>query len=629
MAKNSIPTVKKTLELFHEGENYYAYRYFGAHKAKKGRKEGVVFRVWAPAAKAVSVTGDFNGWNTFSNPAEIVADGIWEAFIPDVAEFSAYKYAITFEDLSVHLKSDPYAFHSETNGNTASKIYFLDGCFEWSDESWFKKRSELPSITERPMNIYEVHFGSWKRYPDGNYFDYKKLADELIPYVKDMGYTHIELMPITEYPFDASWDYQVTGYFSVPSRYGTPADFKYFVNKAHKAGLGIIVDWVPAHFPKDDFGRARFDGTCLYEDRDPLRMEHKSWGTLIFDFGKAEIQSFLVSSAMLLINEYHVDGLRVDAVAAMLYLDYDRRDGEWRPNEKGGKENLQAIAFLQKLNHAVGVEAPGAVMIAEESTAWPMVTMPPKDGGLGFHYKWNMGWMNDSLSYIATDPYFRKFEHGKITFPLMYAFSENYILPISHDEVVYGKKSLIDKMPGEYVDKFAGYRGFLVYMLSHPGKKLMFMGNEFGQFSEWQFAKELDWMLLDFDSHRLLEDFVKALNHFYLKNKCMWELDGDWTGFRWLNADDADHNVFSYQRIGKSGRALTFIINFSPVERKEYYVGVPKNKAYTEVFNSDAAIYGGRNISNQGTLRPKKGEVNGFPQYLSLTLPPLAAIVLK
>lgn len=627
MVKKNVQSLSKTLELFHRGEHYFAYRFFGVHKMTRYRKEGAVFRVWAPNANFVSVVGDFNDWNGYTNTMSLVAPGIWEVFIPGVPEFASYKYAVTFQDGRTVLKADPYAVHSETNGNTASKIYFMDDCFQWSDEKWLKKRDSVSSPTEVPMNIYEVHLGSWKRYADGEHFDYHKLADELIPYVKDMGYTHIELMPITEYPLEMSWGYQVTGYFSVTSRYGTPADFMYFVNKAHKAGIGVIVDWVPAHFPRDEWALARFDGTPLYEDGNPLRGEHKSWGTLIFDYGKPEIQSFLISSAMMLLKEYHIDGLRVDAVAAMLYLDYDRN--EWCPNYYGGKENLEAIAFLRKLNHAVGVHEPSALMIAEESTAWPMVTRPPEDGGLGFHFKWNMGWMNDSLSYIEADPIYRKYEHGKLTFPLMYAFSENFILPISHDEVVYGKRSFIDKMPGSYENKLAGFKGFLTYMLSQPGKKLTFMGTEFGQFNEWNYSTELDWLLFDYEAHRQLHQFVKDMNHFYLENKCMWELDQSWEGFRWNSVDDSDSNVLAYTRISKTGRSLTFIINFSPVLRENYVIGVPKKKTYKEVFNSDDEKYGGSGILNSSPIKAELGETNDMKYHIKVTLPPLGAVILK
>ena len=626
MVKSKVKRIPKELQLFKQGENYFAYEYFGAHKTTKRKKEGVVFRVWAPNARNVSVVGDFNGWNESASPCEHIAEGVWEAFIPDVPEYSAYKYAITHQDYSTHYKADPYAFHSETDGKTASKVYFMDDCFKWSDAVWLKNRADI--FKPAPMNIYEVHVGSWKVHEDGNPLNYRDLADELIPYVKDMGYTHLELMPITEYPFPASWGYQVTGYFSVTSRYGVPADFMYFVNKAHKAGLGVLIDWVPAHFPKDDFALARFDGTPLYEDPNPLRGEHKAWGTLIFDFGKAEVQSFLVSSAMMFAKMYHIDGIRVDAVAAMLYLDYDRPDGQWCPNENGGHENIQAIAFLQKLNHAIATKSEGTIMIAEESTAWPLVTRPTESGGLGFHYKWNMGWMNDSLSYIKTDPYFRKYEHQKLTFPMIYAYSENYILPISHDEVVYGKGSLLNKMPGDYNQKFAGLRGFLMYMLSHPGKKLTFMGCELGEFDEWNFTKELDWNLLDFESHRKLHDFVRDANHFYLEHKALWEIEDDWSGFEWINPDDADHNIISYKRRAKSGREIIFVINFSPVTRENYYIGVDKKKPYKEIFNTDDVKYGGSGILNEGKLTAKKGEVNGKENYISITVPSLAAVVI-
>jgi len=627
--EDSINDVSTTLSRFHQGEDYHAYRYFGVHRCTRDGREGAVFRVWAPAAKAVSVVCDNNNWDSGADPCDKVADGVWERFIPDVPEYMAYKFAIIHNDDSLHLKADPYAFHSETCGKTASKVYYMDNCFTWDDENWYEAERKAGGLMNRPMNIYEVHFGSWRKYPDGNYYSYRKMAEELIPYVKSMGYTHIELMPLLEYPLDMSWGYQVTGYFSITSRYGTPADFMYFVNEAHKAGVGVLMDWVPAHFPKDDFGLAQFDGSYLYEDPDPLRREHPEWGTLIFNFGRGEIQSFLVSSAMMLLSEYHIDGIRVDAVAAMLYLDYGKKDGEWRANSKGGHENEQAIAFLQKLNHAVGVEKPEAVMIAEESTAWPLVTKPPVDGGLGFHYKWNMGWMNDSLNYMGTDPLFRKGNHNKLTFPMAYAFSENYILPISHDEVVYGKKSLLDKMPGEYEQKFAGLRSFLLYMMSEPGKKLLFMGSEFGQFSEWNYAKGLDWMLLEYESHRKMQGYTKDLNHFYLAHRCMWEKDDGWDGFQWINPDDSDHNVVSYRRIDKEGNELIFIINFSAVLRENYYVGVPKETAYREIFTTDDEKYGGSGMHNPERIETVKGDMNNLPQYVSVNIPALGGIVLE
>ncbi len=623
--------IQREFQLFHQGENYESYRIFGAHKVKKGRKEGVLFRVWAPRAKSVSVVGDFNDWEPSEGVMQPIDGGCFELFVPGVKEFSHYKYQITTKEDIVLEKADPYAFHAETTGfgaGTASKVYFPADKFVWTDDGWLNQRRQ-GDFMERPMNVYEVHFGSWRRYADGNCYDYHKIADELIPYVKHMGYTHVEVMPLMEYPFDGSWGYQPTGYFAVTSRYGTPDGFMYFVNKAHRAGIGVILDWVPAHFPKDDFGLASFDGDYLYEDPDPLRREHKGWGTMAFDFGRGEVQSFLISSAMFFLKEFHVDGLRVDAVAAMLYLDYGREDGEWTPNEFGGTENIQARSFLQKLNHAVGIHVPGALMIAEESTAWPLVTAPPKDGGLGFHFKWNMGWMNDSLSYIATDPFFRKSVHDKLTFPLCYAFSENYILPISHDEVVHGKKSLLDKMPGEYLDKFAGFRSFLLFMLSEPGKKLLFMGSEFGQFIEWRFDAGLDWNLLDFEQHQKTQVFVRDINHFYLKHKEMWEQDKGWEGFQWICADDTEQNILSYRRIAKSGRELIFVINFAPVLREHYGVDVPRKRAYHELISTDATVYGGYGYVNEGDLIPVSKPENPQEQYVEVTLPPLGAIVLR
>ncbi|MCR5785904.1 MAG: 1,4-alpha-glucan branching protein GlgB [Eubacterium sp.] len=627
MGNELLKSRSESVALFHEGENYEAYNFFGVHRAEEDGVSGALFRVYAPSAKSVRIVGDFNGWNVNSNYMHC-EDGIWEIFLPQIEEFSLYKYVIEHADGRLVFKADPYAFFAETDGASASKVYFIDDGFAWDDDDWMAERENAIAYTS-PVNIYEVHLGSWKRYEDGNCFDYKKLADELIPYVKSMGYTHIEIMPVTEYPFVGSWGYQVTGYFAVTSRYGTPDGFKYLVNKAHKAGVGILLDWVPAHFPKDEFGLIEFDGSYLYEDADPLKMEHKGWGTRCFDFGKGEVQSFLVSSAMMFLKEYHVDGLRVDAVAAMLYLDYDRGDGQWRPNENGGTENIQAIAFLQKLNHAVGTRVKGAVMIAEESTAWPMVTMPPSDGGLGFHYKWNMGWMNDTLSYVSMDPYFRKDNHNKLNFPLVYAFSENFILPISHDEVVHGKKSLLDKMPGEYDAKFDALRAFLIFMLASPGKKIMFMGQEFGQFIEWRYYEQLEWKLLDFDKHKKTLEYFREANNFYLKYSQMWELDSSWDGFKWINADDAEHNVLSFRRINQKGKELIFIINFSPVRWENYWVGVPENKEYKVLFNSNLEKYGGSGEFILEKLKTIDGDCNGFSQHVELDLPGNSAIVLE
>lgn len=615
--------------LFHEGNNFESYSYLGSHPASLDGQNGYSFRVWAPNAASISVVGDFNGWDPAISPMTRSEDGeIWECFIPVTEEYLNYKYHVVSNSGNIVLKADPYAFHSETRPGTASKLYSLENKFKWSDDAWLKSR-EKTDIFRSPMNIYEVQLGSWRVYESGAPFNYRKAADELIPYVKEMGFTHVELMPVTEYPYDGSWGYQVTGYFSPTSRFGTPEDFMYFVNKAHRNGIGVIMDWVPAHFPKDEFGLYEFDGTCLYEDPDPFRKEHEGWGTRVFNFGRTEVQSFLISSAMFWIKEYHIDGLRVDAVASMLYLDYDRPDGQWRPNKYGGKENLEAVEFLRKLNSSLLSRYPSVMMIAEESTAWPMVTKPPFDGGLGFTFKWNMGWMNDVLSYIKTDPIGRKYNHGKLTFPLMYAFAENFVLPISHDEVVHGKGSLLNKMPGSYEDKFAGLRGFLMYMLSQPGKKLMFMGAEIGQFSEWNYAKELDWSLLDYESHARLKTYFADANKFYLETPALWQCDDGWGGFQWIDADDSDRNIIAYRRIDNNGNEYVFIINFAPVLREDYQMGLPQAASYKEIFNSDSEKYGGQGHINPHALRMKNGGMHGFDQHISLTLPPLGAVVLK
>lgn len=614
--------------LFHRGENCRAYRVMGAHPLEWDGQSGVVFRVWAPHARAVSVVGDFNQWNVSEFPlTRITKGGIWGGFVPGIQPYDTYKFCVTGVTGKPEMKADPYAFHAETRPATASKYFPLDG-YEWNDDAWLRRRKRQPHY-ERPVNIYELHIGSWRKYTDGNPFSYDKLADELIPYIQDMGYTHIEMMPITEYPFDGSWGYQVTGYYAPTSRYGTPFDLMRFVDRCHQANIGVIMDWVPAHFPKDRYALARFDGEPCYESADPLTGEHKEWGTYIFDFKRPEVRSFLISSAVYWLDYYHLDGLRVDAVASMLYLDYNRRPGEWRPNKNGGHENLDAVEFLQKLNEAVFREYPETMMIAEESTAWPMVSRPTYSGGLGFNYKWNMGWMNDILSYMKTDPYFRPGLHRNLTFSFFYAFSENFILPISHDEVVYGKGSLVNKMPGDYAQKMAGVRAFMGYMMAHPGKKLLFMGSEFAQFNEWNYATGLDWGLLEQKPHVQMQRFFRSINRFYLRNSPMWQDDFSWNGFSWIANDDSQQSVIAFRRINRAGTDLIIVCNFQPVLREHYAIGVPRNTVCTEVFNTDRRIYGGAGIRTPKQLMPQPVPMHGCAQSISLTLPPLSVLYLK
>ncbi len=611
--------------LFHQGTAAKAYELMGSHRSVQDGKEGYLFRVWAPNAKKVAVMGDFNQWNETEYQMErSTRQGIWQIFIPELKEYASYKYMIEDARGNSFAKADPYGFHAETRPGTASKTFNLDR-YSWNDMEW-QSQQQSKSPYSSPMNIYEVHLGSWRKYQDGNYFDYEKLAEELIPYIKEMGYTHLELMPVSEYPFDGSWGYQVMGFYAPTSRYGSPEGFMSFVDACHQAGIAVILDWVPGHFPKDGSGLYRFDGSNCYEYDDPLKNEHKEWGTQVFDWGRNEVRSFLISNAVFWMDKYHIDGLRVDAVASMLYLDYGRKEGQWRPNINGGRENLEAVSFLQDLNKTVFQFYPGALMIAEESTAWPMVTKPGYAGGLGFNFKWNMGWMNDTLQYMKTDPLFRKGSHHNLTFALTYIFSENFILPLSHDEVVHGKGSLINKMPGAYEEKFANLRTYLSYMMAHPGKKLLFMGGEFAQFSEWDYKNELDWGLLGYEMHEKFHTFIKELNHFYLDSPELWEQDDSWEGFRWIQPDDSDSNVISFRRIDKKGGELIAVCNFSPVDREGYRIGVPKPGIYKTVFHSGLEKYGGARKRAEGGITAKAVSHNGYDYSLSIDLPGLSTI---
>lgn len=619
---------EEQIYLFHEGTNYRSYQILGSHLTgdEKGTC-GTSFRVWAPNAAWVSVVGDFNSWNVHSNPMKKVnASGLWELFIPGVKELQLYKYVIGTPSGELLYKFDPYAYYSELRPKTASIVYDIEG-YCWGDADWQKQKREKHSF-DQPMMIYEVHLGSWKRNEDGSFLNYREIAKELVDYVLDMGYTHIEIMPVMEHPFDGSWGYQVLGYYAVTSRYGTPKDFMYFIDLCHQNGIGVILDWVPGHFPKDSHGLARYDGTALYEHPDPRRGEHMQWGTLIFDYGRCEVKSFLISNIIFWLEYFHVDGFRVDAVTSMLYLDYAR--DEWLPNIYGGNENLEAAELLRKINATVQALYPNTLMIAEDSSQWQKVTAPVDHGGLGFTYKWNMGWMNDTLKYCSLDPYFRRWNHNLLTFSLTYAFSENFILPLSHDEVVHGKHSLLDKMPGEYRQKFAGLRCLFGYMISHPGKKLIFMGGEFGQFIEWKYDDVLDWFLLKYEMHQKMKDYVKALNHFYLNTSSLWEDDGGWNGFQWISTEDRDYSMLAYMRKGRNPENyIIAVINFTPVERQGYRLGVPEEAAFTQVFNSDEVSFGGIGAVCRDAIITEGVPCHGFDQSICLTVPPLSVVFIR
>ncbi len=618
------------LHLFHHGENFKAYELMGAHPAVYQRKRGYVFRVWAPHAVQVSVIGAFNGWNENSHVMERMVDGeTFELFIPSLKQFDVYKYCIKTRDGRTLYKCDPYAFHAEnpnSGSQNASKLYDLSG-YKWTDRAYLDKRKHT-NIYSAPMNVYEVNLLSWKLHEDGKYYTYRELAEELVEYVVKMGYTHVEFMPLTEYPFDGSWGYQVTGYYSITSRLGTPHDFMYLVDAFHRAGIGVILDWVPAHFPKDAFGLYEFDGEPLYESSQWDRKENKGWGTRRFDYGRNEVVSFLISSAVFLLENFHVDGLRVDAVASMLYLDYDKGPGEWVPNIYGENKNLEAVAFLRRLNEAVFKFFPSALMIAEESTAWPMVTRPTDMGGLGFNFKWNMGWMNDVLAYVSVNPIFRQYHHNKLTFSMMYAFSENYVLPVSHDEVVHLKASLIGKMPGNYEEKFAGVRAFLGYMMSHPGKKLHFMGSEIGQFNEWNHEEGVEFFLKEYPQHEKLSVAVKELNFLYKNTPALYEIEDSWEGFEWLAADDNDRNFLAYQRRDKKGETVVVMINFSGADHIGYRLGLPQGK-YRVIYNSDSVRYGGEGKLKKYIFNTTKTFSHGKEYSIQFDIPKLTCVYLK
>ena len=613
--------------LFFEGDSVRAYDFFGAHLAENDGKSGVRFRVWAPNALSVSVVGSFNDWNEDAAHMGKGDGGIWELFVEGVKTGDTYCYCIQTPSFEKILKSDPFAFYAEMRPDNASVVYDIEG-YEWGDASWLEKRREKDSLSS-PMNIYEVHLGTWKRNPDGSFYSYTQFAQELCAYLKDMHYTHVQLMPIMEYPYDGSWGYQTSGYFAPTSRYGTPKEFMYFVDTLHQAGIGVILDWVPSNFPKDEFALSKFDGTALFEDEDPKRGERPSWNTCLFNFAKPEVVSFLVSSANFWMEKYHVDGMRVGALSSMLFLDYGKEAGEWEPNKFGGKENLEAIEFVKRLNTAVHLFHPGVLMFAEENTAWQKLTHKIEEGGLGFDYKWNRGWMNDMLNYMTLDPKWRPFNHDNLTYSFFYAFSEHFLLPLSHDEVSLGKGTLYSRMPGNQQDKSADLRAFITYMYAHPGKKLLFMGTETGQLIEWNYRIPIFWNLLEEDMHRKLQNFFRQLNLFYLENRPFYEFDGSWKGFDWIHHDDYTNSVIAFKRADANGNEIIAVCNFRPIKHEDYVIGVPKLGVYAEVFNSDSADFGGSGITNGSKIIPQPMKIHGCNQGLSLTLPPMGVIYLK
>ena len=617
------------ISLYNEGMHYEIYKKLGAHPMNVDGVDGTLFAVWAPNAERVSVVGNFCNWDGRRyQMRKLDYSGIFELFIPGDFEGEIYKYEVASKKGNVFMKADPYGYSSEVRPANASVVTDLK--FDWTDDSFMAERGKNKKL-EKPMNVYEVHLGSWKRPVDGReFFNYREIAEKLSDYMLSMGYTHVELMPVMEHPYDPSWGYQVTGYYAPTSRYGSPQDFMYFVDYMHRKGLGVIIDWVPAHFPKDEHGLGRFDGTALYENEDPRRGEHPHWGTYIFNYGRNEVRNFLVANALYWADKYHIDGIRMDAVASMLYLDYGRGPGEWVPNKFGGNENLEAIEFIKELSTKMNELYPDVMMIAEESTAWPMMTHAVDEGGLGFDYKWNMGWMNDFLGYMRQDPLYRKYHHQELTFSMVYAYSEKFILVLSHDEVVHEKGSMIEKMPGGYEDKFSNLRAAYGFMMTHPGRKLLFMGQEFAQMKEWNESSELDWSLFEFDAHRYLHEYVKDLNKLYTSQPALYELDSDPEGFAWINANDANHSILSFERRGSNEKdTLLVVLNFTPVDAKNYKLAVPSAGKWKEVFSSDAAKYGGDGRNNKTAKVSKAGKVDGRSNYISVTVPGLSMSVFK
>jgi 1,4-alpha-glucan branching enzyme len=620
------------LYLLGEGSHYRIYEKLGAHLVEQDGKVGTHFAVWAPNASRVSVIGDFNGWRPNAYPLECRgSSGVWEGFFPDAGPGALYKYAITSRIGNYRVdKTDPCGFAAEIRPQTASKVWDLSG-YQWKDGQWLAGRGRANAL-DAPISVYEVHLGSWRRVPEDNnrWLTYRELALQLAEYLREMGYTHVEFLPVSEHPFDGSWGYEPVGYFAPTSRFGTPWDFMFLIDTLHQHGIGVILDWVPAHFPRDEHGLGYFDGTHLYEHRDPRQGEHKEWGTFLFNYGRREVSNFLISNALFWLDKYHIDGLRIDAVSSMLYLDFARKKGEWLPNEYGGRENLEAIAFLRRLNEQVYAEFPDTLTVAEESTAWPMVSRPTYLGGLGFGLKWDMGWMHDTLAYMALDPIFRKFSHNQLTFRILYAFSENFVLPLSHDEVVYGKKSLLAKMPGDTWQKFANLRLLLGYMYAQPGKKLLFMGGEFGQWKEWNHDTSLDWHLLTDPLHRGLQRWVRDLNTIYRGELALHQLDCDPGGFEWIDCTDAEQSVICFGRKGKTGNDLLLVAcNFTPLPRHNYRIGVSRGGRWTEILNSDAPLYGGSGQGNLGGLTAAPVPWHGRSHLLNVTLPPLGMVVFK